>query len=103
MRWRTTGSSAPSLRARRFSCTDACPGAVEVTNQPAAERLASKTTGTFLVSANARLINMVRSGVLDISQASIIAFSLDDASEAVTRAADQSAPFDRPVITPNRK
>ncbi len=32
---------------------------------------------------------MVRSGVLDISQASITAFSLDDASEAVTRAADQ--------------
>ena len=46
---------------------------------------------------------MVRSGVLDISQASISAFSLDDANEAVTRAADQSAPFDRTVITPNRK
>ena len=103
LRWRTTGSSAPSLQARRFRCTDACPGAVEVTNQPAAERLASKTIGTFLVSATPRLINMVRSGVLDISQASITAFSLDDASEAVTRAADQSAPFDRTVITPNRK
>ena len=89
-------------QARRFSCTDACPGAVEVTNQPAAERLASKRLGSS-VSANARLINMVRSGVLDISQASITAFSLDDASEAVTRAADQSAPFDRTVITPNRK
>jgi hypothetical protein len=73
-----SGSSASSLRAWRFSCTDACPGAIEVTNQPAAERLASKTTGALLVSANARLINMVRSGVLDISQASIIAFSLDD-------------------------
>jgi hypothetical protein len=32
----------------------------------------------LLVSANGRLINMVRSGVLDIGQASIIAFSLDD-------------------------
>jgi hypothetical protein len=69
--WRTTGSNAPSLRARRFRCTDACPGAIEVTNQTAAERLASKTTGTLLLSSNARLINMVRSGVLDISQASI--------------------------------
>ena len=58
-----------------LSCTDACPGAVEVTNQPAAERLASKTTGTLLLSANARLINMVRSGVLDISQASITALA----------------------------
>ena len=52
---------------------------------------------------HARLINMVRSGVLDISQASITAFSLDDASEAVTRAADQSAPFDRTMVTSNRK
>ena len=101
LRWTSTGSSAPSLRARRISCTDACSGAVKFTNQPAA-RLASKTTETFLVSANARLINMVRSGVLDISQASITAFSLDDANEAVSRARTERA-IDRTVITPNRK
>jgi hypothetical protein len=38
-----------------------------------------------------RLINMVRSGVLDISQASITAFSLDDANDAVTRARTERA------------
>jgi hypothetical protein len=41
--------------------------------------------------------------MLDIGQASISAFSLDDANEAVTRAANQSAPIDRTEITPNRK
>jgi hypothetical protein len=34
---------------------------------------------------------MVRSGVLDISQASITAFSLDDANDAVTRARTEGA------------
>src|SRR4029077_2116060 len=106
LRRRTTGSSAPSLRARRFSCTDACPGAVEVTNQPAAERLASKTTGTFLVSPclgqraayqhGAQRSAGHRPGIHHRLQA------LDDANEAVTRA-NRSVPFDRTVITPNRK
>ncbi len=41
--------------------------------------------------------------MLDIGQAFISAFSLDDASEAVTREAEQCAPSDRTVITPNGK
>jgi len=50
--------------------------------------------------ANARLIGLVRSGLLDLGQFDITTFALDAANEAVAHAAAHNGPFKITVIQP---
>ena len=50
--------------------------------------------------ANIRLIALVRSGLLDLSQFDITAFDLDHANEAVAYAAANGTPFKATVLRP---
>ena len=50
--------------------------------------------------ANPRLINLVRSGLLDLTHWDIQTFSLDDVNEAVERAAAEGGPFKSTVLRP---
>jgi alcohol dehydrogenase len=52
----------------------------------------------FPRTANAQLIQMVRSGVLDIADERVTTFPLDQANEAVAHAARHGGPFDRTVL-----
>lgn len=52
-------------------------------------------------TANAQMIRLLRSGVLDLGQDRVSTFSLDDANEAVAHAAAHPGPFDRTVLLPN--
>lgn len=51
-------------------------------------------------TANAQLIALVRSRLLDLSHEAVTTFRLDDANEAVAHAAAHGGPFTRTVITP---
>jgi alcohol dehydrogenase len=51
-------------------------------------------------TANARLIEMIRSGVLDLGHESVHTFALSDVNEAVAYAAAHGGPFDRTVLLP---
>jgi alcohol dehydrogenase len=46
------------------------------------------------------MIQLIRSGVLDLSHELISTFSLDDANDAVAHAAAHPGPFDRTVLLP---
>ncbi len=50
--------------------------------------------------ANARLIRLVRSGLLDLNNWAITDFALDDANAAVDHAASESGPFKMTVLRP---
>ncbi len=50
--------------------------------------------------ANIRLINLVRSGLLDLGQWEVTEFPLDQANEAVAQAAAGGGPFRSTVIRP---
>jgi alcohol dehydrogenase len=50
--------------------------------------------------ANIRLIGLIRSGLLDLSNFDITDFDLDKANEAVAHAAAHSGPFKMTVIQP---
>jgi alcohol dehydrogenase len=50
--------------------------------------------------ATARLVGLIRSGLLDLDEFEITEFSLDDANEAVAFAAANGGPFKRTVIRP---
>ncbi len=54
-------------------------------------------------TANQRLINMIRSGVLDLRHESITPFRLDQVNEAIAYAAAHGGPFDRTVLLPGTK
>lgn len=51
-------------------------------------------------AANIGMINLIRSGLLDLKNWDVQAFSLDDANEAVEHAAAESGPFRRTVLRP---
>lgn len=53
--------------------------------------------------ANARLISLVRSGLLDLNQWEITNFDLEDANEAVAHAAAQGGPFKSTVLRPQAR
>lgn len=50
--------------------------------------------------ASSRLIKLVRSGLLDLSQFEVTDFALDDANEAVAYAAANGGPFKAVVLRP---
>lgn len=50
--------------------------------------------------ANVRLVNLVRSGRLDLGQFEVTEFALDDANDAVAHAADHGGPFRMTVLRP---
>jgi len=54
----------------------------------------------YPAAANIRLIGLVRSGLLDLSNWDVTAFALDDANEAVAHAAAHGGPFKSTVIRP---
>ena len=47
-----------------------------------------------------QMIQLIRSGVLDLSHELLSTFSLDDANDAVAHAAAHPGPFDRTVLLP---
>jgi alcohol dehydrogenase len=49
-------------------------------------------------TANAQLIQMIRSGVLDLAHERVTTFPLAQANEAVDYAARHGGPFDRTVL-----
>jgi alcohol dehydrogenase len=51
-------------------------------------------------TANHRMIEMIRNGVLDLSHETVTTFPLDRANEAVDHAAAHGGPFDRTVLLP---
>jgi hypothetical protein len=52
-------------------------------------------------TANRRLIQLIRGGVLTLDHERITTFPLEQANEAVAYAASHSGPFDRTVLLPN--
>ncbi len=50
--------------------------------------------------ANARLVGLIRSGLLDLGNFAVTAFDLDDANEAVAHAAANGGPFKLTVLRP---
>ena len=50
--------------------------------------------------APARMVGLIRSGLLDLHQFDITAFALEEANAAVTHAAENSGPFRMTVIRP---
>ena len=54
----------------------------------------------YLPEANVRMIQLVRSGLLDLSQWDVTEFDLDQANEAVAHAAAHGGPFRCDVIRP---
>ena len=53
-------------------------------------------------TANAQMIRLLRSGVLDLDHERVTTFPLDDANEAVAHAAAHAGAFDRTVLLPNQ-
>ena len=53
-------------------------------------------------TANAQMIRLLRSGVLDLGHERVTTFPLDDANEAVAHAASHAGAFDRTVLLPNQ-
>ena len=51
-------------------------------------------------SANLGMAALIRSGLLDLGQFEVTAFSLDEANEAVAHAAAHNHPFNLTVIRP---
>jgi len=51
-------------------------------------------------AATARLVTLIRSGLLDLSNFDVTAFDLDDANDAVAHAAAHGGPFKMTVIRP---
>ncbi len=52
-------------------------------------------------TANHRLIQLIRSGLLDLGHERVTTFGLDRANEAVAHAAAHPGPFDRTVLMPH--
>jgi alcohol dehydrogenase len=50
--------------------------------------------------AAARMVGMIRSGLLDIKHYRVTTFGLDSVNEAIEHAARNGGPFDRTVICP---
>ena len=60
--------------------------------------------GQFMYSrdAIARMVGLVRSGLLDIAQFDLTEFGLDDANDAVAHAAANAGPLGLTVLRPDR-
>ena len=61
--------------------------------------------GQWMYSPNAvsRLGSLIHTGLLDLKQFSVTAFSLDEANEAVAHAAADARPFHLTVIRPKNR
>jgi alcohol dehydrogenase len=53
-------------------------------------------------TANAQMIRLLRSGVLNLGYERVTTFTLDEVNEAVAHAAAHAGPFDRTVLLPNQ-
>jgi alcohol dehydrogenase len=51
-------------------------------------------------SAGARLVGLVRSGLLDLTEFDVTEFDLDDVNDAVAHAATAGGPFEQTVVRP---